>query len=350
MLGKSLVLVVILTSILICADPLPPSNHIIVFDGLANEFPDQKVASQELEKILKGLLNQTIVIHDINREGASWFSRDLASVKECPENEVYRMLDEINRQDANDYTRQFKMHLTEAFVPPKKVSVNWFGPCQNLISKRTLVNNVQTTTLTPSLLNTAETQTTTQPPELIAPQTTPDPPFTTPKPDEDDEITTVAEDQDATTDETITIGSSQRGLEEILNDDFFSSSTTTSTTTQPPTTTTTTNFPTFTEASTSTTSESTTELPPPESTTTTLLTTTSPTTILPPIDSSAMEQSTTTTPPTPTTSPDSNSAESPATESLYGKYLGFGLAFGVFLAYLIFSRSYARQGLYHVQA
>jgi len=309
----------------------------------------------ELEANLRKLTGQQVIIDSMDNQGAVWHSETINSLPGCPEREIRELLAIIKGPD-NFYTRDFKMFMTEYFEPPAMVTIDWLGPCENLGRKRSqvdvseLVSSTRAPFSDESLIPTQPTTTT------EAPLSTPDPEIST------TEVTTSST-------EIISATSVQPELENVT--DLFGSSfdelfkdlgnvaTTTLSTDAPINVT---DFQSSISTSTSTAvitddigftgtppfGSSTTEH---ESTTERIKTTSADTT-----ETSTSEGTDATTILADMVTESTVARKEPveavirASEPHYGKYVGLSAAFLIFVAYLVCSRAYRRQGMYELHS
>lgn len=375
------IILILLTSLIVTkADII---NHQIKFDGMRNGYSNLTLAEQALRDNLRGLTGHDIVIDYIDDNGATWHSETISKMSACPEREI-RQLFSMIKSDPLEYTRKFKMFITELFEFPKSASIEWLGPCGSVDRKRsdpiepgriqdgsnmndsaTIMTTVTAETSTSASIltkqvddevtttTTSTTTRTTTTVEPIEPTTTTDPPITPPAP----EIATTEEPVSSTvTSSTLTPLETMGPLSVIDPETVDNITTTTTTTTVEPIESTTTTDPPITTPITLPALEiATTDGPvssTPTSSTLTPLDTMGP---LSAIDSETVDNITTTTTTTDTTTTGSNSETTIATaqstdssEPAYGKFIGLSLAFAIFVAYLVCSRSYSRHGMYEL--
>lgn len=313
---------------------------------MRNGYQNLTAAAEALKFNLRRITGgHDITIDSMDEHGATWHSDNIsAKLEGCPEEDIKQLLATIKIADTEDYTRRFKMYLTEHFSFPKVVTVEWLGPCLSASRKRSQPELVTST----SVEQPSTTEITT---DSLIPSTTTEPPTTTTT--SASEITTV---KDSFVNEPLTLSPTFDSFP-----DFFSTEMP-ETTTSPPTTT---------IATTVAETQATTTMIP--ITTTTITVTELPSTRPPeiaeqpsssPVDStetlSTTEPQSTTSTETMTTmeieleslSIDANEVKSPQlanTEPHYGKYIGLTAGFLIFVAYLICSRSYKRHGMYELQ-
>lgn len=366
----------------------PTTNHVIKFIGMGNGYNSTSIASEALASNLKAVTNSAgITIDSLDENGASWYNDELGYIKDrCPEAEIRSLVETILNSSSTEYTRKFKMYITEHFTMPKTVSIDWLGVCENVVRKRSQIEPAASSTSTASSESVEIEPLTTEP---EAPTTTTEVPLTTPsatettlnstiKDDSDDLSATELEfDSDLSNMSLISsldssfpsFGSSELSNLAIETTTLLATTTTTDKVEATMTTTTTTSSPSTVEMVTSTDSTTTTALTETLTDQTNAAETTSTETIViedspGPVDRE--EVSTTGTNiitdepelsssrqalPYTTMDPGSliSTSGSPSEEAAFGKYIGLTAGFLIFVAYLICSRAYRRQGMYELQ-
>lgn len=337
---------------------LAESNHQIKFDGMANGYHNLTVAGQALRDNLKYLTGHEIVIDSISEGNAVWHSDNLTKLgPECPEAGILGILDLIKR-NPKGYTREFKMYLTEHFEVPRTVSIEWLGSCENVARKRS--DPLGSDGGIPS---TASSETTEEPQDpLTTIETTNSSPGV--------ETITVLESTEPTITTTVEDPSiSRMPLEQLDPKESAAMTTTTTTTTitttvEPLTTESSGKslfsrisildfdapfvMPNLTDDNSTERSSSRLDLGSFAIQTPTPTSQEESTTLSNPIEESVSSSE----PPNLKLNSESSkndTTQSPDSSELgYGKFIGLALAFLTFVAYLICSRSYSRQGMYEL--
>lgn len=359
-------------------------THRIRFEGMDHGFKDKSAAGEALKAVLKGLLGHPITIEQNDDQTITWYSDKLAMPAEpgdCPESDIRHLLSQIKRPDAEEITRELKMHLTENFSYPKVVSLEWAGVCADNnqapggdtlspVRARQLdsSSSTQTTTITTLTMSDINSEVDA---EQVSVNTTPspEPPVTqTEEPLIPPSLDQYMSKEDETNDETAptTTETTVDPTEPESEDPFFASDLFSIFGTDGDNTTTTSRITTTTTPDTTTISSQTKEpvgVPASDGP-------------LPTVEenmekgsflqtemtlgfdvskkdtftvSSTLSDETPTAAPSTTNAPDAQLPEEAAQEGKYqaGKYVGLGLAFGIFVAFLLLSRSYTK-GTYEV--
>lgn len=360
----------------------PATNHVIKFIGMSNGYQNTTAASEALASNLRVITNSSsITIDSLDELGASWHSDELGSKTDfCPEGEIIRLLDTIKPANSSEYTRKFKMDLTEHFTVPKDVAIDWFGPCENLGRKRSQVGfgrdgstassesiEIETVSVEPEAPSTTITEaqsTTPSVTELISEETT-----TTGENEETTTSTSLEFDTDAD------LAAFTTGFTTTINKASVTTMTTTTATSSGTlgtmTTTTTTTAPIADNRESSTpidiTTTSTTEVTEAEPSTEPISSIKSTIVVEDPSEPVDLEEVSTTGTDIITDGPDLSSnrqaspyttmepssmlttSGSPSDGAAFGKYIGLTAGFLIFVAYLICSRACRRQGMYELQ-
>lgn len=319
------------------------------------------LAKEHLKKNLKSITGHDVTIDSLDENSATWHSDEIDAMPDCPEIEIRNLVSKL-RRSRKEFTRDFKMYITERFsTRPEYVQIDWKGPCENIARKRSQDDEIGEYDI---IISTPSSQVeAVNTPEPTIPPTTTDPPTVTYSPSTAAISTTSA--TETSSEFSINLTEPLEPLNSTFDFPpidvslFGDKPQVLATSTEEPTTTTTTTTTSTTTAAPTTTTTSTT-------TTTTALptsTTALPTTVAQDIDitaspttteaviTTAMNPSTTTTPLPSESQFGSESAERGDFSDSgphYGKYIGLSVAFLIFVAYLVCCRAYKRQGMYEL--
>lgn len=315
----------------------PVVNIRIKFIGMIHEFSNPDEAKAALGQALQRVTGHNITVDSFDKTGAVWHS---AQVNDCAEPKVRILLNFI-QNPGKGFTREFKMSTGEFFAPPTRIEVEWLNICENFGRKRNQVTD--NAPAKPDVLTTT--------PEPEPPKTTTETSVMTTaflSPLEPETETETSQNLSSSILESeFSIPSSD--IIETFSGDIFGSTTlnsdSTATTTIEPST----SEPAINEPSTAGSSITieafTTEISRTETTqmiTATESLVTEPHDI-PPTDIPLTEA------PFISDATDKLTSETEDTEEPhYGKYVGLTTAFLIFVAYLICSRAYRRQGMYEL--
>lgn len=110
-------------------------NHIVNFINLTSEFRSSDVGKSVLVDCLKNLTRYNdIVIDSFTNESATWHIQSIGEMPDCPLEEINKLNSSIIKPNG-EYTREFKMLLTEEFSRPSQVIIELLGPCEEQTNK-----------------------------------------------------------------------------------------------------------------------------------------------------------------------------------------------------------------------
>lgn len=113
-------------------------NHVIKFIGMRHEYEGNparaKLALVSNLRLLTSYRN--ITIDEISDKSTSWSVDEINAIPGCPEKEISHLMSLINKD--GQYTRLFKMAM-EDFDRPRGVQLEGLGPCDYLGRKRSQV-------------------------------------------------------------------------------------------------------------------------------------------------------------------------------------------------------------------
>lgn len=302
-----------------------------------------------------------------------WHSDTVSALAGCPKQEIRDLYATIKSSN-DEYTRLFKMEMTENFELPSAVVIEWLGECANEGRKRSQFDNsLGVAGTTPVIENTSDSrssETTEVATEPSAPTTTIDPPSTKPQMEVEEGTTIVPVTSLNPSNTEKDDLESYNGYSTVNNEFILNYE---STTQSAETTTVAKNFE-FSEIGVE--GEQETTSPSSSSPTTNKMTepdtfdslfiqnNTIPDTItsMSPLEQEEerKEVETTTTLTTQASVDITTLSALPEESNVkreddvddggphYGKYIGLGAAFLIFVAYLVCSRSYKRQGMYEL--
>lgn len=159
-MGSLIIIITLLTLALINLTKADiQTNHIISFTNMGFEFSSQVEAMSAFNESLKRLIgHDDIIIDSFTNDSASWHVESIGRKADCPVDEINKVMSSIKKPDG-EFTREFKLYLTEDFYYPTEVSVEWLGSCNDIsnnIKRNRIESSPSTTLMTPNYLVTSE--------------------------------------------------------------------------------------------------------------------------------------------------------------------------------------------------